>query len=68
MSKQFNIAHRLFVSANNDDINFYYDIINKYLNSDFITNDNKLILNDFKNIIEKKRKYINFSKKDTIKE
>ena len=67
LSKQFNIAHRLFVSANNDDINFYYDIINKYLNSDFITNDNKLILNDFKNIIEKKRKYINSSKKDRIK-
>ena len=68
LSSQFNIAHRLFVSANNDDINFYYDIINKYLNSDFITNDNKLILNNFKNIIEKKRKYINSSKKDTIKE
>ena len=68
LSSQFNIAHRLFVSANNDDINFYYDIINKYLNSDFITNDNKLILTDFKNIIEKKRKYINSSKKDTIKE
>ena len=68
LSSQFNIAHRLFVSANNDDINFYYDIINKYLNSDFITNDNKLILNDFKNIIEKKRKYINSSKKDRIKE
>ena len=68
LSSQFNIAHRLFVSANNDDINFYYYIINKYLNSDFITNDNKLILNDLKNIIEKKRKYINSSKKDRIKE
>ena len=68
LSRQFNIAQRLFVSAlNNDDINFYYDIINMYINSEFITNDNKHILNDFKNIIEAKRKYKKSSKKNRIK-
>ena len=42
LNKQFNIAKRLFVSAvNDDDINFYYDIINMYINSEFIINDNR---------------------------
>ena len=68
LSRQFNIAQRLFVSVlNNDDINFYHDIINMYINSEFITNDNKHILNDFKNIIEAKRKYKKSSKKNRIK-
>ena len=37
-----------------DDINFYYNIINMYLKNEYITNENKYLLNIFKSIIEKK--------------
>ena len=42
---------------NKEDFHFYYNIINKYLNCTFITNENKYMLNKFKNLFEKK-KYI----------
>ena len=38
-----------------DDINFYYNIINMYLKNEYITNENKYLLNIFKSIIEKKQ-------------
>ena len=39
---------------NKEDFHFYYNIINNYLNCIFITNENKYMLNEFKNIFEKK--------------
>ena len=55
LNKQFNIAGRL--QANDyeeNDYNFYYDIVNTYLNCSYIDNENKYFLNNFKYIIEKK--------------
>ena len=43
---------------NKEDFHFYYNIINNYLNCTFITNENKYILNEFKNIFEKKQIYL----------
>ena len=43
---------------NKEDFHFYYNIINKYLNSTFITNENKYMLNKFKNLFEKKNIFI----------
>ena len=42
---------------NKEDFHFYYNIINNYLNCIFITNENKYMLNEFKNIFEKKQIY-----------
>ena len=55
LNKQFNIAGRL--QANDyeeNDYNFYYEIVNTYLNCSYIDNENKYFLNNFKYIIEKK--------------
>ena len=48
------IIRQLFL-INKEDFHFYYNIINNYLNCTFITNENKYILNEFKNIFEKKQ-------------
>ena len=42
---------------NKEDFHFYNNIINKYLDCTFITNENKYILNEYKNIFEKKQIY-----------
>ena len=44
----------------NSNWNFYYDIINTFINNEFISEENKVIFKDLKRIIENKNKtYIN---------
>ena len=51
ISKKYNLANSL--SNLKSDFKFYYDILNKYLNSKFLTIENRLILNIFKNFLKK---------------
>ena len=59
MIKSFNIEKELSYSFLNGDFNFYYDIINKFLNCKFISKKNNLILLKLKNKIQNKKS--NFS-------
>ena len=54
INRRFNIERMLLTYDMN--LDFFYNIIEKYLNSKFITNDNKKILNIFKNIIKRRNK------------
>ena len=59
--KQFNIEKNLANLSSKEDLNFYYDIINLYLNCKFITNENKYYFNSLKNIVKNNiLKKINF--------
>ena len=49
--KRFNIKYNLSILKNG--LNFYYTIINMYLNFKFISKENKNILKQFKEIIER---------------
>ena len=53
---KLNILKKLSELTFNNDFYFYYDIVNMYLNCSFISNENKLILKNYKNIIKRKRK------------
>ena len=52
LNKNFNVGQKL--NSWKEDFTFFNDIINQYLNNTFITDENKYILEDFKNIIEKR--------------
>jgi glycosyltransferase involved in cell wall biosynthesis len=60
LNKQFNIENNLANLSSKEDLNFYNDIINLYLNCKFITNENKYYFNHLKNIIKNKLNYITF--------
>ena len=49
--KKVNVEKELSTSFLNDDFNFYYDIINMFLNCKFTSEENNLILQKLKNII-----------------
>lgn len=52
-------SHISFMNYNNN-WNFYYDIINMFLDNEFISEENKVIFKNLKRIIENKNKtYIN---------
>ena len=55
LNRRFNIEFLL--STININLNFYYNIIAKYINCKYITLDNKIILNKYKEVI-KRKKYI----------
>ena len=61
LNSRKNNMERLISSMNfNSNWNFYYDIINMFLDNEFISEDNKVILEDLKRIIKNKNKtYIN---------
>ena len=70
LNKGLNIQNKLSSLAfNNDKISFYDNVINMYLNSTFINDDNKLLMKKLKNIINKMNKtYIeSLNKKNIIK-
>ena len=54
VNRRFNIERMLLTY--DMDLDFFYNIIEKYLNCKFITSDNKKILNIFKNIIKRRNK------------
>ena len=55
-----NIKSQLSYLNFNSNWNFYYDIINMFLDNEFISEENKVIFKDLKRIIENKNKdYIN---------
>ena len=56
LNNNFNIAYRLNNLSVNSEYFFYYEIINMYLNSNFISEENRNLLNNFIFIIEKKLK------------
>ena len=51
LNKLFNIENDLANLSSKEDLNFYYYIINLYLNCKFITNENKYYFNNLKKII-----------------
>ena len=53
LNKNFNLGQRL--NSWTEDFTFFNNIIDKYLNNSFITDENKYILEDFKSIIKKKK-------------
>ena len=53
LSNKFNISKNILFL--NKDIKFYYDIINMYMNCNFITNRNKIILKNFTEILKKRK-------------
>ena len=55
-NKILNSIKVLLRLSSKDDINFYYFVINLYLNCEFISNENKNNLQYFKLIIEKNNK------------
>jgi hypothetical protein len=59
-----NIENNLAKLSSKKDLNFYYNIINLYLNCKFITNENKYYLNHLKNIIRNKLNYISIIRKN----
>ena len=54
INKYFNIKNLLLGLSSQDDLYFYYYIINIYFNCKYITDENKYYLKCFKSIIEKK--------------
>jgi hypothetical protein len=55
LNKRLNIKSKfLSLIFNNDDYIFYDNIFNMYINCKFISNENKMILQSLKNIINKK--------------
>jgi glycosyltransferase involved in cell wall biosynthesis len=54
LNKLFNIENDLANLSSKEDLNFYYYIINLYLNCKFITNENKYYSNYLKKIIKNK--------------
>ena len=54
LNENFNIINRLNNLAINSKYHFYYEIIYQFLNSNFITEENKKILNNFIFLIDKK--------------
>jgi glycosyltransferase involved in cell wall biosynthesis len=57
LNKQFNIENNLANLSSKEDLNFYNDIINLYLNCKFITNENKYYFN----YLKKKINFTTFS-------
>ena len=51
LNRGFIIGNNLANLSSKEDLNFYYYIINLYLNCKFITNENKYYLNNLKKII-----------------
>ena len=60
LNKLVNIEKNLANVSSKRDLNFYYYIINLYLNCKFITNENKYYFNNLKKLI--KKKYIHVKK------
>ena len=59
LNKLYNIKYYLNKISNFDnDLYFFFDIINLYIKSKFISKENKFILKELKNIIEKKSQII----------
>lgn len=58
LNKLFNIENELVNLSSKEDLNFYYYIINLYLNCKFITNENKYYFNNLKKIIKNKYIYV----------
>ena len=54
LNRNFNMMPRL--NSWKGDLNYFNDIVDSYLHNIYITDENKYILEDFKNIIEKKNK------------
>ncbi len=54
LNKGFNLGQRLNSLSGN--FAYYKDIVDKYLNSTYITSENKYMLEDFKSIIERKNR------------
>ena len=54
LNRGLNIGQRL--NAYNGNFTYYNDIVNMYLNSTYITKENKYMLEDFKAIIERKNR------------
>ena len=54
LNENFNIINRLNNLAINSKYHFYYEIIYQFLNSNFITEENKKLLNNFIFLIDKK--------------
>ena len=59
LTENFNIAYNLKNLSLNSSYIFYYEIINLFLNCNFITDENKNVLNDFIFIIMKRIKINN---------
>lgn len=54
LNKNFNVGAKL--NAWKEDFSFFVEVINQYLNNTYITDENKYILEDFKNIIDRRNK------------
>ena len=54
LNKNFNVGGKL--NAWKEDFSYFVEVINQYLNNTYITDENKYILQDFQNIIEKRNK------------
>jgi hypothetical protein len=54
LNKNFNVGAKL--NAWKEDFSYFVEVINQYLNNTYITDENKYILQDFQNIIEKRNK------------
>ena len=52
LNRRFNFIYLLSISTIN--LKYYYNIITRYINCKFISRENKIILNQYKDIIEKK--------------
>ena len=52
LNRRFNIIYLLSIS--NINLKYYYNIITRYINCKFISHENKIILRQYKDIIEKK--------------
>ena len=52
LNRGFIIGNNLANLSSKEDLNFYYYIINLFLNCKFITNENKYYLNNLKKIIK----------------
>ena len=56
LNRRIKIERELSPKSYNNDFNFYYDIINLLLNCKFISEENNLLLQKLKNMIEIKNK------------
>ena len=54
LNKNFNVGAKL--NQWTEDFTYFNDIINTYLHNTFITDENKYVLEDYKNIIEKRNR------------
>ena len=54
LNKNFNVGAKL--NAWREDFSYFVEVINQYLNNTYITDENKYILQDFQNIIDRRNK------------